>query len=72
MKAIRLRGARERRALTQEELARLAMVSRGTIYRIEMGFDAYPPTVRKIARALGVDPAMLLAPEDATAPIGAL
>lgn len=59
VKVLRLREWRERRALTQEELAQKAGVGRGTIIRIERGADAFPPTVRKLATALGIDPADL-------------
>ena len=52
----RLRDVRLKRALSQEELARLAKVSRTTIIKIEGGRDAWPKTVRKLAKALKVDP----------------
>lgn len=55
-----LREIRLRRALSQEELARLAKVSRTTIIKLEGGRDAWPKTVRKLARALKVDPSELL------------
>lgn len=63
VKATRLKAVRERKSFSQVELAQLAQVSRGTITRIERGFDAHPPTVRKIAAALGVEPEQLMAPE---------
>ena len=57
----RLREIRERRILTQQELAELAGVSRGTIIRLEAGADApYPSTIRKLAAALGVAPQALI------------
>jgi transcriptional regulator with XRE-family HTH domain len=52
----RLREQRHRRALSQEELAKRARVSRTTIIKLEAGRDAWPQTVRKLARALGVKP----------------
>jgi transcriptional regulator with XRE-family HTH domain len=52
----RLRDVRLKRALSQEELARLATVSRTTIIKIEGGRDAWPKTVRKLAKALKVHP----------------
>ncbi len=59
-----LRAARQRALLTQEELAARAKVQPLTISRIET--DKVEPrysTIRKIAKALGVDPAELL-PEE--------
>lgn len=56
----RLRVLREEKAVTQEELAELAGVSRGTVARLERGEDAFLPTVRKLAKALGVEPVMLM------------
>ncbi len=50
---------RRRRALTQAALARLAGVARSTIAYLELGIGPEPSlnTVRKLAAALGVDPA---------------
>ena len=48
------------REITYSELAERARVSKGTIVRLEAGNDAHPPTVRKLAEALGVDPAQLV------------
>ena len=56
----RLREHRLRRALSQHELAELSKVSRTTIIKIEAGRDAWPQTVRKLARALRVKPADLM------------
>ncbi len=56
----KLRWHRERQALSQEELAKVAGVSRVTITRVESGEDTYPQTARKIAAALGVQPAELM------------
>jgi transcriptional regulator with XRE-family HTH domain len=59
-----LRAARERALLTQEELAARAEVQPLTISRIET--DQVEPrysTIRKVARALGVDSAELLPKE---------
>ena len=59
----RLREIRERRALSQRELSKLAGVSRVTIVRLEAGGeDPFPTTVRKLATALNVDPADLMEP----------
>lgn len=59
-----LRAARERALLTQEELAARAEVQPLAISRIET--DQVEPrnsTIRKVARALGVDSAELLPKE---------
>ena len=61
MKAPRLRAIRESRVLSQEELAELAGVSRLTVSNLERGSDGFPATIRKLARALGVDPGELVA-----------
>jgi transcriptional regulator with XRE-family HTH domain len=61
VKLSRLKVVRERKALTQEELARASGVSRPTIARIETGdTEPYPSTTRKLAQALGVDPGDLM------------
>jgi transcriptional regulator with XRE-family HTH domain len=52
----RLRELRRRRVLTLEELAEKAGVGRNTIWRLEHGvMGAQPRTIRKLARALGVE-----------------
>ena len=54
---LRLKEWRERRLLTQRELAERIGVTTGTINRIERG--VHQPrlaTVRRLAEALGVDP----------------
>lgn len=59
----KLREARVRRLLTQEELAEKAGVSPSTIVTIER--DQTMPhfrTIRKLAHALDVDPTSLLGP----------
>jgi transcriptional regulator with XRE-family HTH domain len=51
----RLKEYRERRGLTQEELALLSGVSRPTIAALELGYRrAYSRTAQKLARALKV------------------
>jgi transcriptional regulator with XRE-family HTH domain len=62
VKLTRLKALRERQALTQEELARKAGINRVTLARIETGAEPYPATVRKLAEALGVEPAALMEP----------
>jgi transcriptional regulator with XRE-family HTH domain len=65
VKLTRLRDWRERRALTMDDLARKARVSKMTIYRIETGQnEPYPTTTRKLAEALGVEPHELMEPHD--------
>lgn len=61
----RLRALRERKALTQEELAKKAGITRATLSRLESGAEnPYPSTIRKLAKALGVDPEALMGPEE--------
>ena len=57
-----LRRERLRRALTQKELAAKAGVSYVTISRMENGSagPVKPPTLRKLADALGVAPDLLI------------
>jgi DNA-binding XRE family transcriptional regulator len=66
VKLTRLRAVRERKALTQDELATLAGVSRQTVVKIEGGLEPRLPTVRKLAKALGVEPRDLMAPGEPT------
>lgn len=62
-KLTRLKDVRQRKALTQQQLAEKAGVNRVTIARIEGGKDEpFPTTLRKVADALGVEPEELLAP----------
>jgi transcriptional regulator with XRE-family HTH domain len=64
----RLREWREARALTQVELAERAGVSSRSVAGYEAGAGARPPTVRKLASALGVEVAELRG--DAEHPLG--
>jgi transcriptional regulator with XRE-family HTH domain len=58
-----LRPLRERKALTQRELADQAGVTQSTIQRLETGLqEARPTTLRKLAKALGVKPSDLMDP----------
>lgn len=62
MKLPGLRAVRERRLLTQAELAERAGITRAAISRIETGqSDARISSVRKLVQALNVDPADLMA-----------
>lgn len=56
----RLRALRERKAWTQLELAEKAQVARGTVSNAEAGEPIKLPTVRRLAEALGVEPAQLM------------
>jgi transcriptional regulator with XRE-family HTH domain len=59
----RLRTVRERVPLTQQELADLAGINRVTLVRIEAGQEEpFPRTIRKLAKALRVNPADLMDP----------
>jgi len=57
----KLKGLREDRVLSQRELARMADLAYGTVWRIENGFpEARTSTIRKLAKALGVEPRELV------------
>ena len=59
--AANLRAMRQRRAYSQAELAELAGVRQVTVARIELGrAQPRPRTIRKLAKALGVEPWDLL------------
>ena len=61
----RLRAWRERRALTQEELAKKAGITRVALSRIETGAaEPHPRTTRALARALNVQVEALMDPFD--------
>ena len=57
----RVKELRAERVMSLRELAELANVSKDTIWRLESGTstDAHPSTIRKLARALSVEPAEL-------------
>ncbi len=60
----RLKTLRRLRAMSQEELAEESGVGRATVSRIERGeTGAHGKTLRKLARALGVDVSELVAVE---------
>jgi transcriptional regulator with XRE-family HTH domain len=60
----RLRELRCRRVLTLEELAQEAGVGRNTVWRLEHGLmGAQPRTIRKLAKALDVEPEELVKTE---------
>ena len=60
----RLRELRRQKVLSMRELEEKSGVSYNTIWRLENGVTgAQPRTIRKIAGALGVDPAELVTGE---------
>jgi transcriptional regulator with XRE-family HTH domain len=57
----RLKQLRIERAMTQDELAEAAGIGKNTVNRIEKDHtEPRPPTLRKLARALEVDPRELV------------
>jgi transcriptional regulator with XRE-family HTH domain len=56
----RLQELRRRRVMSISDLSEVSGVHRNTIHRIEQGKPAYTSTIRKLARALDVDPAELV------------
>ena len=57
----RIKALRRKHVLTVRELADKAGVSKTTISNIENGqAEAYPSTIRKLARALEVEPSELV------------
>jgi transcriptional regulator with XRE-family HTH domain len=51
--------------LLQRQLARMAKLAQGTVWRIENGFsEVRPQTIRKLARVLGVEPKELVKREE--------
>ena len=60
----KLKELRRRRVLSMRELEEHSGVSHNTIWRIESGRQgAHPRAIRKLARALGVEPEKLLKEE---------
>ncbi len=64
--AAKLRKLREARVLSLRELEELSGVSYNTIWFIEAGRRqrTHPRTIRKLAKALGVEPTELLKREE--------
>lgn len=63
---VTLPGLRKRRlmaALSQRDLSKRAGVAASTIARIELGAEAYPSSLRKLAEALRCEPIDLMEPE---------
>ncbi|MBA2535133.1 MAG: helix-turn-helix transcriptional regulator [Rubrobacter sp.] len=63
MSVERLRGLRRRRVMSISDLSEVSGVHRNTIHRIEQGKPAYTTTIRKLAKALEVEPGELVEPE---------
>ena len=62
----KLKRLREDRVISQRELARMANLAYGTIWRLENGYpEARTSTIRKIAEVLGVEPRELVKKEEA-------
>jgi len=57
--AYRVRLLRQQKALSQEDLAEKAGVSRATVLNMERGRAVHPSTLRRLAKALGVTPPAL-------------
>jgi transcriptional regulator with XRE-family HTH domain len=61
----KLRRMREERVLSQRELARMANLAQGTVWRIENGFsEVHPQVIRNLAGVLGVGPKELVKREE--------
>ncbi len=60
----RLKTLRRQRVLALRELGDKAGVSKDTISRIERTGRAYPSTIRKLAKALDVEPQELVKAEE--------
>ncbi len=61
MDGARLRRLRQERALSLRELGEMTGVAFDTINKLELGKrQAQPRTIRKLARALGVEPKELM------------
>ena len=57
----RLRSLRKERLLTQVELSEMTGVAQDSISSLETGKrEAHPGTIRKLAKALGVEPTELI------------
>lgn len=64
----RVRALRNRKALSQAELAAAAGITSNTLYRIETGMHSpRPGTIRKLAKALEVRPEDLTIPAEEAA-----
>lgn len=64
MKAINLRALRDKKLLTQRELADLAGLDRKVVTRFEAGKSGAVRSIRALATALGVEPSELFKEEE--------
>jgi transcriptional regulator with XRE-family HTH domain len=61
----KLKALREEGVLSQRELARMANLAEGRVWRIEKGFsEVHPQTICKLAQVLGVEPKELVKGEE--------
>jgi transcriptional regulator with XRE-family HTH domain len=60
VRAQKLQELRRRRVMSISDLSEASGVHRNTIYRIEQGKPAFTSTIRKLAKALEVEPADLV------------
>jgi transcriptional regulator with XRE-family HTH domain len=61
----KLKALREERVLSQRELARMANLAQGTVWRIENGFsEVHLQTIRTLAGVLSVEPRELVKREE--------
>jgi transcriptional regulator with XRE-family HTH domain len=61
----RLRSLRKERLFTQVELSKMTGVAQDSISSLETGKrEAHPGTIRKLAKALGVEPTELIKEQD--------
>ena len=63
VRAEKLQELRRRRVMSISDLSEVSGVHRNTIHRIEQGKPAYTTTIRKLAKALEVEPGELVEPE---------
>lgn len=56
----KLKELRRRRVMSISDLSNASGVHRNTIHRIEQGKPAYTSTIRRLAKALEVEPAELI------------
>ena len=61
LSGVPLRAWRQRKALSQRDLAQLSGVGIATIVRIEKGEPSRPSTLRRLAQAFEVTPETLIA-----------
>lgn len=60
MKVSQLKQVRIKKIMTQRELAKKSGIRQNAISRIEAGTGALPKTIRALAKALDVEPSVLV------------